>query len=70
MSRYREIYERLDDSCMSGVLSSGKPMETGGMLREAGIDARGTDNRDASLEAVVVYLAEQVKELKANMEGS
>jgi len=34
------------------------------MLREAGIDAQGEDNRDVGLEAVVVYLVEQVRKLE------
>ena len=66
MSRYREIYEELK----SDTAYNGKPMNTRDLLNDAGIDALGIDDRLVSLEAVIIYLAEQIKELKANPKRS
>lgn len=64
MSRYREIYGILEKSRKGGFLEDATPRATDDLLREAGIEAYGTDIRDAGLEAAIIYLAERVRDLE------
>jgi len=64
MSRYREIYNTLEKGRDNSFLGSGQSNFIDDMLREAGVDAKGTDGRDTGLAAAVIYLTERVRELE------
>jgi len=63
MSRYKEIYKELT----SHRNMHGKPMNTSGLLAAAGIDVKSNDEREPSIEAVIVLLAERIKKLETEL---
>ena len=64
MKDFREIYNELAKSVSANPLSSAWPRETDDLLREHGIDVRGSDGVQLSIAALLVLFAMRIKELE------